>query len=127
MDLIDFFPDGVLVVSDGCITRANVAAATLLGYPLTEMPGLKVNQLVPEHARVRHEQLVHQFSKKPVVRQMHYTFFFAVRKDGVEVPVTIMLAPCPEGVLVVLRDATALQRLTAAVDNFCARIEALKS
>lgn len=70
------------------ITLFNDGAATIFGYAPSEIIGRRMDILVPERARTRHERHVAEFSASPVAaRKMgERQEIFALRKDGTEFP-----------------------------------------
>jgi PAS domain S-box-containing protein len=93
--LFDLSPDAILVTdAEGIIRAANPRTAELFGYPLAELIGLPVESLVPERFRGRHPSHRENYSAHPRTRQMGAAMnLFALRKDGNEFPVDIMLKP----------------------------------
>jgi len=66
----------------------------LFGYTRAELAGLPIDQLVPERFRGRHPRHRENFNVHPRTRQMGASLnLFALRKDGTEFPVDIMLRP----------------------------------
>ncbi len=111
-NLFEFSPDAIFVVdSTGAIRAANVRAQELFGYTAEEFIGMRVESLVPERFRGRHPSHRENYNAHPRARQMGAAInLFALRKDGSEFPVDIMLKPMqtPEGVVTLsfVRDAT---------------------
>jgi len=89
------YPDALLLVdAQGVIARANPAAATLLGYELTELVGLPVDALVPDSIRPRHAAYRGAYGMSPKPRPMGTQLeLTARRKDGSQVMVEIALSP----------------------------------
>ena len=86
---------GQLVVDgDGKIELANAAAEQLLGYNSDEFKGIRVDSLLPEGLRARHEQLRAQYMESPEARKMgEGRKLEALTKGGTRIPVEIGLNP----------------------------------
>ncbi len=97
--IIDLMPEAVLVIDDeGVIVRANAQAAEIFDYPVEELQGLSIEQLVPEPMRHQHRGLRRQFATDPAVRAMGTgRELLAVRKGGATFPVEVALAPFSDG------------------------------
>lgn len=93
--LFGAYPDGLLLVDlQGVIRLANPAACTLLGYEPHQLPGLPVEQLVPDAIRPRHASYRQAYAKAPRARPMGTQMdLVARRRDGSEVMVEIALSP----------------------------------
>jgi PAS domain S-box-containing protein len=119
--LFEFSPDAIFVTeSTGIIRAANVRAEELFGYTAEEFAGMSVESLVPERFRARHPGNRENYNAHPRARQMGAALhLFALRKDGSEFPVDIMLKPMqtPEGVVTLsfVRDATEQREAAEAV------------
>lgn len=119
--LFDGAPDAMVVVAgDGRIVQANAAAQKLLGYQAIELFALTIEDLVPLAVRARHAGWRAAFSAAPSGRPMgKRANMAAVRRDGAEIPVDIMLGPFAlDGeayVLAVVRDMTARRDSLAAL------------
>jgi PAS domain S-box-containing protein len=111
-NLFDIAPDAIFVTdARGRIRDANPRASELFGYTQAELIGQSIDNLVPERFRGRHPAHRENYHAHPRTRQMGAAFnLFALRKDGSEFPVDIMLKPLstPEGavVLSIVRDVT---------------------
>ncbi|KAA9327683.1 PAS domain S-box protein [Hymenobacter busanensis] len=85
-----------IVVCDrqGVIISANRLSQQLFGYAEGELPGQKIEVLVPNAAGRRHEQLRESFNANPSVRAMgaHRAGLEALRKDGSVFPVEVSLS-----------------------------------
>jgi formate hydrogenlyase transcriptional activator len=94
-NLFEISPDAILLTdADGVIRVANPRAAELFGYALSELHGLPIEELVPERYRSRHPSHRENYNAHPRTRQMGAAMnLFALRKDGTEFPVDIMLKP----------------------------------
>jgi PAS domain S-box-containing protein len=93
--LFNLSPDAILVTdTDGMVRAANARTAELFGYPPAELIGLSIDNLVPARFRSRHPSHRENYSAHPRTRQMGAAMnLFALRKDGSEFPVDIMLKP----------------------------------
>jgi PAS domain S-box-containing protein len=116
--ILESAPDSLVVVdpSSGHIEFANRQVKELLGYAPEELIGKSIEVLLPE--RFRHIHLHHRrdYAHAARVRPMGVDLdLYALRKDGVELPVEISLAPIDdEGQLMVaatLRDVTERKRV----------------
>ena len=111
-NLFDISPDAIFVTdAKGIIRDANPRAAELFGHSQSELIGQRIESLVPERFRSRHPAHRENYHSHPRARQMGAALnLFALRKDGTEFPVDIMLKPLtsPEGTIVlsIVRDAT---------------------
>lgn len=110
--LFKLSPDAIVLTgSDGLIRTANEKATESFGYTLEELIGKSVEMLVPERFRGRHPEHRETFVEHPRTRQMGAALnLFALRKDGTEFPVDIMLKPLQtaSGIVVLsfVRDVT---------------------
>ncbi len=121
--LFGAYPDGLLLVGpQGRITLANAAAADLLGYPISELQGLSVEDLVPDSIRPRHAAYRDAYGKAPRTRPMGTQMeLVAKRKDGSEVMVEIALSPLQDHglpfVVAAIRDIGAYPRVKQALQR----------
>ncbi|HEX9199939.1 MAG TPA: sigma 54-interacting transcriptional regulator [Acidobacteriaceae bacterium] len=94
-DLFRLSPDAILIADgEGKIRGANPRASELFGYPPAELIGLPIDSLVPVRFRGRHPSHRENYAAHPRTRQMGAAMnLFALRKDGTEFPVDIMLKP----------------------------------
>lgn len=88
-------PDALLVVDPtGCITLANAHAETLFGYDRSELVGKPIEVLVPPRFARHHTGHRAGFNAQAHSRPMGAAVeLLALRKDGSEFPVDIMLSP----------------------------------
>ena len=88
-------PDAILVSdASGVIREANPRASEMFGYTRSELVGMPVDTLVPERFRGRHPAHRENYNAHPRSRAMGAALnLFALRKDGTEFPVDIMLKP----------------------------------
>jgi formate hydrogenlyase transcriptional activator len=93
--LFQLSPDAILVTdAAGMVRAANPRTAEMFGYPAAELIGLPIDALVPERYRGRHPAHREAYCAQPRTRQMGAALkLFALRKDGSEFPVDIMLKP----------------------------------
>ena len=93
--LFEASPDALLLVdASGRIVLCNPMASTLLGYALDVLPGMHVDQLVPDAIRSQHAAYRQHYGQQPRSRPMGtHTGLLARRQDGSEVVVEIALSP----------------------------------
>lgn len=96
--IIEFAPDGMLVVDDrGNIVIANPKAHEQFAYPEGELLGRCVDELVPEDIRPQHAQMRERFMASTSLRAMSSVAgdFRAVTRHGREFPVELGLTRLP--------------------------------
>jgi formate hydrogenlyase transcriptional activator len=119
--LFQLSPDAILVTdAGGIICAANPHTAELFGYAPDELIGQPVEVLVPERLRGRHPARREGYQAHPRTRQMGAAMnLFALRKDGTEFPVDIMLRPVETAggpiVLSFVRDTTEQRAVAEAL------------
>src|SRR5690242_19265938 len=94
--LLDSLPDSVVVISlDGIIVFTNRQTEKWFGYKKDELAGKPLETLIPERFRKKHELHRHSYVEKaPAPRPMGIGLdLWGLRKDGVEFPVDISIAP----------------------------------
>ncbi len=94
--LLEMSPDPILLVNaEGIIVFANAESEKLFGYHRAELVEEPLSTLVPERYQGRHFSSCHTYFNSPGKRPMRpiHLDAFAVRRDGVEVPVQVTLAP----------------------------------
>jgi PAS domain S-box-containing protein len=93
--VLDAAPNAMIMVdSAGVISFANAPAATVFGYPLSELIGRPIETLIPERFRDRHPGHRKDFHSEPSTRAMGAgRDLFGRRKDGREFPVEVGLNP----------------------------------
>jgi formate hydrogenlyase transcriptional activator len=110
--LFEFSPDAILVTDgDGIMRGANPRAEELFGYSCQELIGQPVEMLLPARFRAAHPRHRENYNAHPRTRQMGAAMnLVALRKDGTEFPVDIMLKPiraeAGKAVVTFIRDAT---------------------
>jgi PAS domain S-box-containing protein len=113
-------PDGYLVVDgEGKIQEANPKAEHLFGWSRDELVGSRVEVLVPEALRARHESHRRSFMTHPRDRPMGVGLELrGQRRDGSTFPVEISLSPWESAtsggrpwVICAVRDVSAHKRL----------------
>ena len=94
-NLFEISPDAILVTDrQGVIRGANPRAAELFDYSLVELRGQPIEILIPQRFRSGHPRHRENYEAHPRTRQMGANLnLFAMRKDGAEFPVDIMLKP----------------------------------
>jgi PAS domain S-box-containing protein len=93
--IIEAAPVAMMVVGEnGSVVLVNAQTEKLFGYERRELVGRKVDLLLPQSIRDRHEHLREGFMANPQARAMGAgRDLFALRKDGTEFPVEIGLTP----------------------------------
>lgn len=87
---LDAVPDAVIIVdADGVIQTANEQVRSVFGYAPSELEGRQMELLVPARVRSNHPTRRTSYTHRP----MGLLQLAAVRKDGVEFPAEISLAP----------------------------------
>jgi len=118
--LVDAAPDGLIVCDDrGKIVLVNEEAERMFGYARDELIGTRIEVLIPDRLRRRHEHHVSGFTDAPRLRPMGSGLdLHGRRKDGSEFPVEISLSPMKtdNGLLVTagIRDVTERRALEHA-------------
>lgn len=114
-------PDAIIVTdAQGHICAVNPRAAELFGYRDDELIGLAIELLVPTRFRARHPAHRENYSVHPRTRNMGAAMnLFALRKDGSEFAVDIMLKPLETAsgplVLSFVRDVTEQRNAAEAL------------
>lgn len=114
--VLDAAPDPLVIVdASGSIVFANAEAETVFGYRRDQMLGRRIEILLPERHRVRHERHRLDYAKAPRVRAMGVGLeLTGLRADGSEFPVEVSLSPIrtDSSTLVVsaIRDVTERHR-----------------
>ncbi|MFD2514466.1 PAS domain S-box protein [Pontibacter locisalis] len=111
-EVTKFLPDTVIVVDEQIkIIAANEQITTLFGYQPDEIIGQKLNVLLPQRYRAKHDQHFSQYLEKPSVRRMGVGLhLFGLRKDGAEIDIDVALSPVEmrdkKIVIATIRDVT---------------------
>ena len=119
-NLFDVSPDAILVTDrQGVIRGANPRATELFGYSPAELVGQPIELLTPARFRPGHPRHRENYEARPRTRQMGAALsLFALRKDGSEFPVDIMLKPLETDggrvTLAFIRDITEQRRAQQA-------------
>ena len=117
----EFSPDAIIVTDqDGQIHQVNPQCESLFGYSSKELLGSKIEILIPPRFRPQHPGHRYNFHAGPRIRTMGAGLeLYALRKDGSEFPVDILLSPVEieEGrlVLTVVRDISDRKRAEEAL------------
>jgi PAS domain S-box-containing protein len=129
--VLDAAPDAIVVVDDhGLIIRANDRATTLFGYAREELVGQPMELLVPQARRGAPSRLRDGYLSSPRLRPMGAgADLSALRKDGSECPVDIMLSPAVMAgrpvVIAAVRDVSELRAAQGALREREARLRAI--
>jgi PAS domain S-box-containing protein/putative nucleotidyltransferase with HDIG domain len=94
-DLIYSIPDASFMVDpSGRIVVTNPMAQKMLGYESQELRGKPIDVLIPDRFRAVHDGHCASYFSQPRPREMGVGLrLYALRKDGVELPVEISLSP----------------------------------
>ncbi len=117
--VFEFAPDAIFLIDpDGRIARVNQQAELLFGFSRSELVGKLIDELVPMHFRRSHAGKRRSYMREPITRSMGAGLdLFALRKDGLEFPVDIMLSPVQteegERVICAVRNISEQKRLQA--------------
>jgi len=121
--LMEFAPDAIVIVDEkGEMILVNSQAEVVFGYGREELIGKPMEILVPSRYRTSHSKHVSEFIQKGISRKMAIpTELFAIRRDGIEIPVEILLSPLamPDEHLTIaaIRDMSERKRLEAQVSR----------
>jgi|SRR5579862_243747 len=93
--VVESAPNAILMVDDrGKIVLVNTQAERLFGYPREELLNQSIDLLVPMRFRGQHPKVRSEFQADPKSRPMGAgRELYAIRKDGIEIPVEIGLNP----------------------------------
>ncbi len=97
--VFDISPDAIVVTDPrGIIRGANQRASEIFGYEKSELDGQPIETLIPPRFRGHHPRHRENYEAHPRTRQMGANLnLLALRKDGSEFPVDIMLKPLETG------------------------------
>ncbi|MDY0065337.1 MAG: ATP-binding protein [Steroidobacteraceae bacterium] len=116
--LLRFSPDALIVVDEHAQIRfANDTVRDLFGHDPESLIGKRLDMLIPERLRGRHEDHIRSYMRDPDNRDMgtRISDLHALRADGVEFYAGIRLAPFRLGeklfVAAAIRDMTERQRI----------------
>lgn len=121
--LLESLPDALVILGpDGRISAVNTQTQKLFGYAREQLVGQKVEILLPERLRSRHEHHRADYWSDPRVRPMGAGLeLFGRRQDGSEFPVEISLSPVrtSDGLVVIsaIRDVTERKRFERALQE----------
>jgi PAS domain S-box-containing protein len=129
--LFDTIRDAVVVAElhAETIVMWNMAASRMFGYSADEAMGLPLEALVPERLRHDHRNGLARYRETgsgDIIDSHQAIELPALRKDGTEFYVDLMLSPIDDAevpgiyVIGVLRDVTERKQLEATKDNFIA-------
>ncbi len=103
-NLLEAVPDAMIAVDgDGKILHVNAQTEAMFGYSRDKLIGQRIELLVPERYRGRHEGHRADYGDQPKIRRMGAGLdLYGRRQDGSEFPVEISLSPVPseDGTLV---------------------------
>jgi diguanylate cyclase (GGDEF)-like protein/PAS domain S-box-containing protein len=115
LSVLEAAPEAIIAVDrDGRIVGANSLASACFDYPLSEMIGKEVEDLIPHSFRKTHTVHRKKFSSSPKLRPMgQHLKLFGLKKCGEEFPADIGLSPIRtenrELIIAVIRDRTGIE------------------
>lgn len=97
--LFEYTTEGIIISDDkGVIRRTNPAADRMFGYEKGELPGKKIEILLPARYHGQHIAYRHDYMEKPAPRQMsHGRDLYGIRKNKTEIMVEVSLSPFETG------------------------------
>ncbi len=113
--LLNAAPNAIFIVDQrGKILYSNPEAERMMGYSQEELLDSPIEMLVPKAKQEDHKKYREQYVQDPHKRPMGSDLeLSAIRKDGTEVPVDIMLGPLKENgeshILAIVRDVSDFQ------------------
>src|SRR6185312_6897524 len=116
-NLLEAVPDAMIAVDgDGKILHVNAQTEAMFGYSRDKLIGQRIELLVPERYRGRHEGHRADYGGQPKIRRMGSGLdLHGRRRDGSEFPVEISLSPVPseDGTLVLcaIRDISDRKKI----------------
>lgn len=126
---VESAPSGMIMTdAAGRIVMANSHVERLFGHHEIDLLGQRIEVLIPERFRKSHPALRDGYLGDPTTRRMGVgREFFALHKDGHEIPVEIILNPIPmdDGVFVLssivdIRERKKVESLIAMADRMSA-------
>lgn len=128
--ITDSMAEGLVTASaDGIIVNANTAVRHMFGYRAEELLGQKVTLLLPERYRMGFEAFFGMLPKREVGFREWDTKTLALRRDGVEFPVSVSFGDVNVGgrrlFTAIIHDITESQRITEALRNSEAQLRQL--
>lgn len=128
--LFETAPDAMIVIDrSGSIVLANPQAHRLFGYPPEDLPGRRIESLLPENVRAAHMSHRARYMAHPRVRPMGAGYeLTGVRCGGEQFPVEIALSPIGDEMFAAsIRDISETQRARQALqraryDNYLAQL-----
>ncbi len=127
--LVEATPNGIIMVDrEGKITLVNTLTEQLFGYRREEILGQKIEILVPERYRGKHQGYRNSFFANPETRAMGVgRDLYGLRRDGSEMPIEIGLNPIttPEGtfILAAIIDITERKRAEEEIKKLNENLE----
>jgi len=121
--------EGILIVDEnGIIISINPSAEKLFGYEKGELPGKKIEVLVPKRLASKHSVHRNNYNEHPHARSMGIgKELFGLRKDGTEFPVEISLSPYQNSsgkhVIAFIVDITLRKQAEERIKNYSAELE----
>jgi PAS domain S-box-containing protein len=94
ISLFENATEGIILTNhEGKIVLVNPAAEKVFGYQASELVDKRIEVLIPERVRVKHEELRRDFYNDPQNRIMgHGRDLYARKKDGTDFPVEVSLS-----------------------------------
>ena len=133
-DLLESAPEAMIVVDDqGRIMMTNRRCEEIFGYEKSALLGSRLDMLLPEKVRLRHDQYFKDYQSAPKVRNLGGTDqnLLARHSDGHLFPVEIALSPIKthQGLITAatIRDITERKALEEAAKHRAEELESRNS
>jgi PAS domain S-box-containing protein len=115
MAILEVVPEAMVIADEaGAICFVNAQTVAMFGYLRSELLEMKLDALMPERFRGKHQHHRREFISRPAIRPMGSGLkLFGLKKDGTEFPLDISLGPFKRGdqilAIAAIRDISELR------------------